>query len=351
MCRWALRHTVGILNTTTPIDRSVVAARTPRFGWARSRGEWLIAHRAPLLAAGAISAIAVGFVLSALGEAAAGRMVWRAAVAVLAAELAVEVVRSIVVDHSLGVDAIALVAMVGALALGQELAGAVVGLMFSGGAALETLAAGKARRELTALVQRAPKHTQLRDANGIREVPVDAVRTGDVVVVRTGEVVPVDGTVVSAEAVVDTSTLSGEPLPDTRTRGMRVLSGSANAGAPFELRADSPAAESAYAALVALVQTAASSQAPFVRMADRYAGFFLPATCSWPAPRGPSAVTRSARSRSSSSPRRARSSSPRRSRSSPDCPGRRAPESSSRARVSLRSSAVPGRCCSTRRAR
>ena len=109
-------------------------------------------------------------------------------------------------------------------------------------------------------------------------MPVDAVRTGDVVVVRTGEVVPVDGTVVSAEAVVDTSTLSGEPLPDTRTRGMRVLSGSANAGAPFELRADCPAAESAYAALVALVQKAASSQAPFVRMADRYAGFFLPAT-------------------------------------------------------------------------
>jgi heavy metal translocating P-type ATPase len=278
MCTSALRPSVGTLHATTPIEGSVVPARTPRFGWARSRGQWLIARRAPLLAVGAISAIAAGFVLTALGEASAGRMVWRAAVAVLAAELAGEVVRSIVVEHSLGVDAIALVAMVGALALGQELAGAVIGLMFSGGAAVETLAARQARRELTSLVQRAPKHTQLRDADGIREVPVDAVRTGDVVVVRTGEVVPVDGTVVSAEAVVDTSTLSGEPLPDTRTRGMGVLSGSANAGAPFELRADHPAAESAYAALVALVQTAASSRAPFVRMADRYAGFFLPVT-------------------------------------------------------------------------
>ena len=279
MCTSALRPSVGTLHATTPIEASVVPARTPRFGWARSRAQWLIARRAPLLAVGAISAIAAGFVLTALGEASAGRMVWRAAVAVLAAELAGEVVRSIVVDHSLGVDAIALVAMIGALALGQELAGAVIGLMFSGGAAVETLAARQARRELTSLVQRAPKHTQLRDADGIREVPVDAVRTGDVVVVRTGEVVPVDGTVVSAEAVVDTSTLSGEPLPDTRTRGMGVLSGSANAGAPFELRADHPAAESAYAALVALVQrTAASSRAPFVRMADRYAGFFLPAT-------------------------------------------------------------------------
>ncbi len=95
---------------------------------------------------------------------------------------------------------------------------------------------------------------------------------------RTGEVVPVDGTVLSAEAVVDTSTLSGEPLPVTLARGMPVLSGAANAGGPFEVRADRPAAESAYAALVRLVEQAQAQRAPFVRMADRYAGFFLPAT-------------------------------------------------------------------------
>jgi heavy metal translocating P-type ATPase len=109
-------------------------------------------------------------------------------------------------------------------------------------------------------------------------VPVAQVKTGDVVVVRTGEVVPVDGTVVGAEAVVDTSTLSGEPLPVTIGPGMPVLSGSANAGAPFDVRTDRPAAESAYAALVRLVEQAHAHRAPFVRMADRYAGFFLPAT-------------------------------------------------------------------------
>ena len=109
-------------------------------------------------------------------------------------------------------------------------------------------------------------------------MPVDQVRAGDVVVVRTGEVVPVDGTVVGGEAVVDTSTLSGEPLPITIAPGLPVLSGSANAGSPFDVRADRPAAESAYAALVRLVEQAQAHRAPFVRMADRYAGFFLPAT-------------------------------------------------------------------------
>jgi heavy metal translocating P-type ATPase len=234
--------------------------------------------RARVLAAVALAAIAAGFLLHAVGAPGTGHQVWRAAVALLAAELAGEVVRTVVVDRHLGVDTIALVAMVGALALDEELAGAVIGLMFSGGAALEAAASRRARRELTRLVERAPRVAQLRVDSTLREVPVEAVQPGDTIVVRTGEVIPVDGTVVSDEAVVDTSTLSGEPLPVTLRGGMGVMSGSANAGAPFDVRADRPAAESAYAALVRLVEQAQAQRAPFVRMADRYAGIFLPVT-------------------------------------------------------------------------
>ena len=239
---------------------------------------WLRDNRARILAVGALAAIVAGGLLHLAGAGTAGDRVWAAAVAVLAVDLAVEVAHSIIVDHSLGVDTIALVAMVGSLALGEELAGAVVGLMFTGGAALEAAASRRARRELTALVSRAPRVAQLRLDGEIREVPVEQVQPGDVVVVRTGEVVAVDGSVASDEAVVDTSTLTGEPLPLTITRGMAVMSGCANAGAPFDVRADRPAAESAYAALVRLVQQAEQQRAPFVRMADRYAGFFLPLT-------------------------------------------------------------------------
>jgi heavy metal translocating P-type ATPase len=260
---------------------------SPASGLARENGEtpshrrWragLIEHRALILAVIALLAIACGGLLHLAGEGAAGNEVWRAAVVLLALELAFEVGRTVIVDHHLGVDTIALVAMVGSLALEQELAGAIVGLMFSGGAALEDMASTRARRELTALVQRAPKTARRRVGDRIEKVPVEQVQAGDVVVVRTGEVVPVDGALVSGEAVVDTSTLSGEPLPVTVGRGMPVLSGTANAGSPFEVRADRPAAESAYAALVRLVEQAEAHRAPFVRMADRYAGFFLPAT-------------------------------------------------------------------------
>jgi heavy metal translocating P-type ATPase len=238
----------------------------------------LIEHRAWILATLAVGALVAGGLAHLAGNGGLGDDIWRSAVVLLSVELAVEVVRTIAVERHMGVDTIALVAMVGSLALGEELAGLIVGIMFTGGSTLEEIASSRARRELTALVQRAPRVAQRKLDGHIQEVPVEQVQAGEILVVRTGEVIPVDGTVLSAEAVVDTSALSGEPLPVTVAHGMGVLSGTANAGGPFEVRADRPAAQSAYAALVRLVEQAQSQRAPFVRMADRYAGFFLPAT-------------------------------------------------------------------------
>jgi heavy metal translocating P-type ATPase len=150
--------------------------------------------------------------------------------------------------------------------------------MLAGGNALEELAGRRARRELTALVARAPRIAHRRRDDAVEEIPVEAVEIGDVVLVRAGEVVPVDGIVVGSPAVVDESALTGEPLPVTVSRGGPVRSGTANAGDAFELKAVRPAAESAYAALVRLVRAAEAQRAPFVRLADRYAAIFLPVT-------------------------------------------------------------------------
>ena len=228
-------------------------------GWRARRVGWVVEHRARILAAFAAISIVVGGLLHLVGLATAGNEVWRAAVVLLSAELAFEVARTVIVDHHMGVDTIALVAMVGSLALGEELAGVIVGLMFSGGAALEDVASTRARRELTALVQRAPKVAQLRRrrAAGAGARRARAGRRRRARPYRRGRAGR--RTVVGGEAVVDTSTLSGEPLPVTIGAGMPVLSGSANAGAPFEVRADRPAAESAYAALVRLVEQAQSA--------------------------------------------------------------------------------------------
>ena len=266
---------------TVPAPAIARAGKSPRRARPRLPAwlVWLLEHRAQILAVFAFAAIVVGGLLHLVGEGAAGQTVWGVAVAVLAAELAVEVGRTVVVEHSLGVDTIALVAMVGALALGEELAGAVIGLMFSGGAALEAIASRRARRELTALVQRAPKVAQLRVGDQLEEVAVEQVQPGDVVLVRTGEVVPVDGTVVSAGGGDRHQHAHRRAAArDDAARDGRSSAARANAGSPFDVRADRPARDSAYAALVRLVEQAQTQRAPLVRMADRYAGFFLPVT-------------------------------------------------------------------------
>ena len=93
--------------------------------------------------------------------------------------------------------------------------------------------------------------------------------------VASGELVPVNGTLAAAPAVLDESALTGEPRPVERSPGEPVRSGVLNAGAPFDLRATATARDSTYAGIVRLVAEAEQSQAPFVRLADRYALWFL----------------------------------------------------------------------------
>jgi heavy metal translocating P-type ATPase len=225
----------------------------------------------------ALVAVASGLVLAGLGRHRPADGLWAATTAMLVLPLTWSVVRSLL-RRDVGVDAIALFSMAGALALGEYLAGAVIALMLAGGNALEEAANRRARRELTALVERAPRAALVRREGELADVPVDEVAAGEVVLVRAGEVVPVDGMVVSDEAIVDESALTGEPVPVAVRRGDSVRSGTSAAGAAFELRALRPAAESAYAALVRLVKQAEAERAPFVRLADRYAIYFLPAT-------------------------------------------------------------------------
>ncbi|MEP7335248.1 MAG: heavy metal translocating P-type ATPase [Actinomycetota bacterium] len=227
-----------------------------------------------LLALAALAGVLVGGVLRLLGEVGAAEAVWAASTALMLVPLTWSVARTLW-RRDVGVDAIALVAMASALATGEYLAGAVVAVMLAGGNALEEYAAGRARRELTKLLERAPRIAHRRRGGAVEEVLVDELLPGDIVVVRAGEVIPVDGVAVG-EAVVDEAALTGEPLPVSYATGSELRSGSANAGEAFDLRATRLAAQSAYAAIVRLVREAETQRAPFVRLADRYAAFFLP---------------------------------------------------------------------------
>ena len=145
----------------------------------------------------ALGSIVAGAVLWLAGSESGADLAWAAGAVVVLVPLVVSTARSLL-RRDVGVDAIALVAIVWALALDQYLAAAIVALMMSGGAALEAWAAGRARRELRLLVERAPRVAHRYASGSVEEVSVEELRPGDVVVIRAGEVVPADGVVVGA---------------------------------------------------------------------------------------------------------------------------------------------------------
>jgi heavy metal translocating P-type ATPase len=174
-----------------------------------------------------------------------------------------------------GLDVLALLAMSGAMILGEHLTAAVIALMFASGRTLEDYAEARAQREMSALLSHAPR-TATRYKNGqLVPLSLESVRPGDRLFVRAGEVVPVDGSLVG-NAELDASTLTGESLMVRRSPGSVVQSGVVNAGAPFDIIATSTSAESTFAGIIRLVESAQQSRAPAARLADRYALLFVP---------------------------------------------------------------------------
>ncbi len=224
-----------------------------------------------------VGGLVLGLAAIAAGHDEVAGWAWTAPAFVVGAWLAVSIVRDLI-RREAGVDVIAVLAIGGALLLGESLAAAVIAVMLATGDWLERYADGRAHRELSALVSRAPRTVHRYEDEAIADRPIAEVLEGDRLLVKPGEVVPVDGMIVGAAAVLDESALTGESRLASREVGDPVSSGTVNAGAPFDLVATATAERSTYAGIVRLVEEAQSSKAPFVRLADRYALLFVPLT-------------------------------------------------------------------------
>ncbi|QTB92005.1 heavy metal translocating P-type ATPase [Bifidobacterium saguini] len=198
-----------------------------------------------------------------------------------------------------GVDLLAVMAMLSTVAVHEYWASWAVTLMITSGEAIEEYAQSKAEHSLTALVKAAPqtahvvtlpgvgRNTAQNDTadDGFRRtataqaaaaqhfttVPVAQVQPGDVLMVLPGEIVPVDGELLSGEATLDLSAINGEPVPRTVFAGARVMSGAVNGSAALTMRATQPAAESQYQRILQLVESAQESRPAVVKTADRLA--------------------------------------------------------------------------------
>ncbi|CAM3085720.1 heavy metal translocating P-type ATPase [Paracoccus nototheniae] len=238
----------------------------------------MLADRANLaLLTVALLGLLTGLGLMAMGWPGPATLAFSAGVIPVLAALVVEILHSLA-RREVGLDIVAALSMFAALIFGETLAAAVVALMYSGGTFLESFAAGRARREMTDLLSRVPRTATRHQGDTLTEVALDAIVPGDLLLIRRGAIAPVDGTVASPGALLDQSALTGESMPVRRQQGHEVMSGSTNAGDAFDLRATHRAADSTYAGIVRLVESAQASKAPMARLADRYSLLFLAVT-------------------------------------------------------------------------
>ncbi|NLS07886.1 heavy metal translocating P-type ATPase [Rhizobium sp. P32RR-XVIII] len=247
------------------------AATRAAISLSKVQGVWLL-----LIAAVGLS---TGLICTLLQDPIVARLAWTIATLPILGALLRQVFRSLR-RGDFGLDIVAALSMAFALAFGEPLAANVVALMYAGGQMLEGYASRRAAREMTALMGRVAQTAFRYDKGGLQEVPITEIKAGDRLMVRQGEVIPVDGIVVTNQALLDESALTGEAIPRKHGVNDEVLSGSTSLAGVFDMRAIRPASESTYAAVIRLVKAAQESKAPMARLADRYGLMFLVVTVS-----------------------------------------------------------------------
>ncbi len=227
-------------------------------------------RRYPIVVA-TLATAGVAGILSATGRASTVQWLLAGFALAIAVRSAVRMVRELTKGH-FGVDVLAVTAIGASVAVGEYWAALVIVLMLSGGEALEDYAANRARHDLTALLARAPQvGHRLRPDGSTEDVPIESIAPGELVLVRAGEVVPVDGTLITAAAEFDESSLTGESLPVECVAGEEVLSGGVNGSVAATIEVTRAAKDSQYQQIITLVESAAASRSPMVRLADRFA--------------------------------------------------------------------------------
>jgi len=157
-------------------------------------------------------------------------------------------------------------------------AAAVITTLVLLGQVLELRARGQTSSAIRALLGLAPPVARIVREDGREEdVPLEQVKPGDTLRVRPGEKVPVDGTVLSGGSSVDESMITGEPIPVAKGTGDSVMGGAVNGTGSFLMRAERVGSETLLARIVRMVSEAQRSRAPIQRVADKVAGYFVPA--------------------------------------------------------------------------
>ena len=159
-----------------------------------------------------------------------------------------------------------------------ETAGVIIALILLG-KTLEAISKGRTSEAIKKLMGLAPKTAIIIEHGEEKEIPIDEVRPGDIIVVKPGAKIPVDGVVTEGQSAVDESMLTGESMPVDKKPGDKVYGATINANGVIRFKAEKVGGETALAQIIKLVEDAQGSKAPIAQMADIVSGYFVPIVC------------------------------------------------------------------------
>ncbi|HEY6361612.1 MAG TPA: cation-translocating P-type ATPase, partial [Vicinamibacterales bacterium] len=234
-----------------------------------------VARRWRLVVACAV-AIGAGLALEAAGQPPAADVLFLLATiagAVSPVQRALSAIRSRTID----INVLMVIAVAGALALGEWLEGASVVFLFAVAQWLEVRTMERARQAIRALIDLSPREALVRRGRSEQRVAVEDVRIGEEIVLRPGDKVPLDGIVVDGRSDVNEAPLTGESLPVDKTCGDEIYAGTINGHGALEVRVTRLVRDTRLARIIHLVETAQASRAPVQSFVDRFARWYTPA--------------------------------------------------------------------------
>jgi Cu+-exporting ATPase len=163
-------------------------------------------------------------------------------------------------------------------ALYFETAGVIIALILLG-KSLEAVSKGRTSEAIKKLMGLAPKTAIIIENGEEKEIPIDEVIPGDIIVVKPGAKIPVDGVVTEGNTSIDESMLTGESMPVDKKAGDKVYGATINANGVIRFKAEKVGGETALAQIIKLVEDAQGSKAPIAQMADIVSGYFVPIVC------------------------------------------------------------------------
>lgn len=221
----------------------------------------------------AVSAVALGFSFFA-PETLPFNPAW-IAIVLCGAPIILGAVIGLVTEFDIKADVLVSLALIAAVAIGEDFAAGEVALIMQLGALLEDLTVAKARAGIERLVHLSPRTARIVRDGVETVVAAEDVQVGDVLRVLPGETVAVDGTVLEGRTSIDESVMTGESLPVDKAPGDEVKSGTVNQFGAFDMRAQRVGEDSSLARMIELVQSADAGKAKIVRLADRWATWIV----------------------------------------------------------------------------